>query len=147
MESQQERGFWSQLTTVSKILIFLVVLGVIGGSIWYIYNQDKAETATAPPNSDTVAVSDGVGTTTSVSTDSVAVDMKEPAKTAEKVSDVAVDEAPAPAKTAEPEKKVVSVKKQKPAVKKSVAKKSETTPAPVKSKKKTKNNEDVEVDI
>lgn len=145
MEPQQERGFWSQLTTVSKILIFLVVLGVIGGSIWYIYNQDKAETATAPTNTDTVAVSDGVST--SVSTDSVAVDVKEPAKAAEKVSDVAVDETPAPAKTAEPEKKVVSVKKQKTAVKKSAAKKSETTPAPVKSKKKTKNNEDVEVDI
>ncbi len=104
MEPQQERGFWSQLTTFSKVLIFLVVAGVLGGSAWYILKNGKEETATTTASADTVAVSDGAST--SVSTDKVASDSKEPAKVEEKaqpnVSDVAVDEAPAAAKAAEP---------------------------------------------
>ena len=142
MEPQQERGFWSQLTTFSKVLIFLVVLGVLGGSAWYIYNSDKEETVTSTPSTDTVAVSEGANT--SVNTDAQASDVKEPAKEEKpKVEDVAVDEAPA--KVVEPEKKATANKKMKPLVKKITAKK--TDPVPAKSKKKTKNNEDVEVDI
>ena len=142
MEPQQERGFWSQLTTFSKVLIFLVVLGVLGGSAWYIYNSDKEETVTSTPSTDTVAVSEGANI--SVNTDAQASDVKETVKEEKpKVEDVAVDEAPA--KVAETEKKAVAVKKMKPVVKKITANKTE--PVPAKSKKKTKNNEDVEVDI
>jgi cytoskeletal protein RodZ len=141
MEPQQERGFWSQLTTFSKVLIFLVVLGILGGSAWYIYNSDKKETVTSTPSTDTLAVSEGANT--SVNTDAQASDVKEAVKEEKpKVEDVAVDEAPA--KVAEPEKKAVN-KKMKPIVKKITAKKTEAAPA--KPKKKTKNNEDVEVDI
>lgn len=142
MEPQQERGFWSQLTTFSKVLIFLVVLGILGGSAWYIYNSDKEKTVTATPSTDTIAVSEGANT--SVNTDAQASDVKEPAKEEKpKVEDVAVDEAPV--KVVEPEKKATANKKMKPIVKKITAKKNETAPA--KPKKKTKNNEDVEVDI
>ena len=142
MEPQQERGFWSQLTTFSKVLIFLVVLGILGGSAWYIYNSDKEETVTATQATDTLAVSEGANT--SVNTDAQASDVKETVKEEKpKVEDVAVDEAPA--KVAEPEKKAAANKKMKPIVKKITAKKTETAPA--KPKKKTKNNEDVEVDI
>lgn len=142
MEPQQERGFWSQLTTFSKVLIFLVVCGVLGGSAWYIYNSDKKETVTSIPTADTMAVSEGANT--SVNTDAQASDVKEAVKEEKpKVEDVAVDEAPV--KATEPEKKAVAIKKPKPVVKKITAKKAESTPA--KSKKKTKNNEDVEVDI
>lgn len=149
MEPQQERGFWSQLTTFSKVLIFLVVAGVLGGSAWYILKNGKEETATTTASADTVAVSDGAST--SVSTDNVASDSKEPAKVEEKaqpnVSDVAVDEAPAAAKAAEPAKKVTTTapKKTKATTKKSVTKKESAEPT--KPKKKSKNNEDVEVDI
>ncbi|HAK79682.1 MAG TPA: hypothetical protein DCM71_22920 [Runella sp.] len=149
MEPQQERGFWSQLTTFSKVLIFLVVAGVLGGSAWYILKNGKEETATTTASADTVAVSDGAST--SVSTDKVASDSKEPAKVEEKaqpnVSDVAVDEAPAAAKAAEPAKKVTTTapKKAKATTKKSVTKKESAEPT--KPKKKSKNNEDVEVDI
>ena len=149
MEPQQERGFWSQLTTFSKVLIFLVVAGVLGGSAWYILKNGKEETATTTASADTVAVSDGAST--SVSTDKVASDSKEPAKVEEKaqpnVSDVAVDEAPAAAKAAEPAKKVTTTapKKTKATTKKSVTKKESAEPT--KPKKKSKNNEDVEVDI
>jgi len=142
MEPQQERGFWSQLTTFSKVLIFLVVLGILGGSAWYIYNSDKKETVTATPATDTLAVSEGANT--SVNSDAQASDVKETVKEEKpKVEDVAVDETPT--KVAEPEKKAVANKKMKPIVKKITAKKTETAPA--KPKKKTKNNEDVEVDI
>lgn len=149
MEPQQERGFWSQLTTFSKVLIFLVVAGVLGGSAWYILKNGKDETATTTASADTVAISDGAST--SVSTDKVASDSKEPAKVEEKaqpnVSDVAVDEAPAAAKAAEPAKKVTTTapKKAKATTKKSVTKKESAEPT--KPKKKSKNNEDVEVDI
>ncbi|MBB3838642.1 putative iron-regulated membrane protein [Runella defluvii] len=149
MEPQQERGFWSQLTTFSKVLIFLVVAGVLGGSAWYILKNGKEETAATTASADTVAVSDGAST--SVSTDKVASDSKEPAKVEEKaqpnVSDVAVDEAPAAAKAAEPAKKVTTTapKKAKATTKKSVTKKESAEPT--KPKKKSKNNEDVEVDI
>jgi hypothetical protein len=150
MESQQERGFWSQLTTFSKVFIFLVVAGVLGGSAWYILENGKEETATTTASTDTIAVSDGAST--SVSTDKVASDSKEPAKVEDKaqptVSDVAVDEAPAVAKAAEPTKKVVTTtapKKTKTTTKKSVTKKESVEPT--KPKKKSKNNEDVEVDI
>ena len=149
MEPQQERGFWSQLTTFSKVLIFLVVAGVLGGSAWYILKNGKEETATTTASADTVAVSDGAST--SVSTDNVASDSKEPAKVEEKaqpkVSDVAVDEAPATAKAAESAKKVTTTapKKTKATTKKSVTKKESAEPT--KPKKKSKNNEDVEVDI
>ena len=149
MEPQQERGFWSQLTTFSKVLIFLVVAGVLGGSAWYILKNGKEETATTTASADTVAVSDGAST--SVSTDKVASDSKEPAKVEEKaqpnVNDVAVDEAPAAAKAAEPAKKVTTTapKKAKTTTKKSVTKKESAEPT--KPKKKSKNNEDVEVDI
>lgn len=149
MEPQQERGFWSQLTTFSKVLIFLVVAGVLGGSAWYILKNGKEETATTTASADTVAVSDGAST--SVSTDKVASDSKEPAKVEEKaqpnVSDVAVDEAPAATKAAEPAKKVTTTapKKAKATTKKSVTKKESAEPT--KPKKKSKNNEDVEVDI
>ena len=142
MEPQQERGFWSQLTTFSKVLIFLVVLGILGGSAWYIYNSDKEETMTSNSATDTVAVSDGA--TTPVNTDAQASDVKETTKEEKpKVEDIAVDVAPT--KVVEPEKKTIAIKKMKPVVKKTTAKKEESTPA--KSKKKTKNNEDVEVDI
>ena len=149
MEPQQERGFWSQLTTFSKVLIFLVVAGVLGGSAWYILKNGKEETATTTASADTVAISDGAST--SASTDKVASDSKEPAKVEEKaqpnVSDVAVDEAPAAAKAAEPAKKVTTTapKKEKATTKKSVTKKESAEPT--KPKKKSKNNEDVEVDI
>ena len=142
MEPQQERGFWSQLTTFSKVLIFLVVFGILGGSAWYIYNSDKEETMTSNSATDTVAVSDG--TTAPVNTDAQASDVKETTKEEKpKVEDIAVDVAPT--KVVEPEKKTIAIKKMKPVVKKTTAKKEESTPA--KSKKKTKNNEDVEVDI
>lgn len=150
MEPQQERGFWSQLTTFSKVLIFLVIAGVLGGSAWYILKNGKEEaTQTTTASSDTIAVSDGASS--SVSTDNVASDSKEPAKVEEKaqpnVSDVAVDEAPAAAKAAEPAKKVTTTapKKTKATTKKSVTKKESAEPT--KPKKKSKNNEDVEVDI
>lgn len=142
MEPQQERGFWSQLTTFSKVLIFLVVIGILGGSAWYIYNSDKEETMTSNSATDTVAVSDG--TIAPVNTDAQASDVKETTKEEKpKVEDIAVDVAPT--KVVEPEKKTIAIKKMKPVVKKTTAKKEESTPA--KSKKKTKNNEDVEVDI
>ena len=142
MEPQQERGFWSQLTTFSKVLIFLVVFGILGGSAWYIYNSDKEETMTSNSATDTVAVSDG--TTAPVNTDAQASDVKETTKEEKpKVEDIAVDVAPT--KVVEPEKKTIAIKKMKPVVKKTTAKKEESTPT--KSKKKTKNNEDVEVDI
>ena len=149
MEPHQERGFWSQLTTFSKVLIFLVVAGVLGGSAWYILKNGKDETATTTASADTVAISDGAST--SVSTDKVASDSKEPAKVEEKaqpnVNDVAVDEAPAAAKAAEPAKKVTTTapKKAKATTQKSVTKKESAEPT--KPKKKSKNNEDVEVDI
>lgn len=136
MEPQQERGFWSQLTTFSKVLIFLVVLGILGGSAWYIYNSDKEKTVTATPSTDTIAVSEGANT--SVNTDAQASDVKETVKEekskVEKVEDVAVDVAHAN-------------KKMKPIVKKITTRKTETAPVKPKPKKKTKNNEDVEVDI
>lgn len=142
MEPQQERGFWSQLTTFSKVLIFLVVIGILGGSAWYIYNSDKEEIMTSNSATDTVAVSDG--TTAPVNTDAQASDVKETTKEEKpKVEDIAVDVAPT--KVVEPEKKTIAIKKMKPVVKKTTAKKEESTP--IKSKKKTKNNEDVEVDI
>lgn len=142
MEPQQERGFWSQLTTFSKVLIFLVVIGILGGSAWYIYNSDKEEIIVSNSATDTVAVSDG--TTAPVNTDAQASDVKETAKEEKsKVEDIAVDVSPT--KVVEPEKKTIAIKKMKPVAKKTTAKKEESTP--VKSKKKTKNNEDVEVDI
>ena len=142
MEPQQERGFWSQLTTFSKVLIFLVVFGILGGSAWYIYNSDKEETMTSNSATDTVAVSDG--TTAPVNTDAQASDVKETTKEEKpKVEDIAVDVAPT--KVAESEKKTIAIKKMKPVAKKTSAKKEESTTT--KSKKKTKNNEDVEVDI
>lgn len=142
MEPQQERGFWSQLTTFSKVLIFLIIAGILGGSAWYIYNNGKEETAAASVATDTVAVSEEANT--AVSTDATATDVKEPVKEDKvKAEDIAVDEAPT--KVSESEKKAVAVQKMKKAVKKITAKKTEPTPA--KSKKKTKNNEDVEVDI
>lgn len=142
MEPQQERGFWSQLTTVSKVLIFLIVLGVLAGSAWYIFNngkEDAAATLTAPL-ADSIA-SDNTSNT--VMTDSVASDSKTPSQP-EKV-ETAVDEIPVKART--PEAKAAAVKKlkAKSSAKKSTTVKQESTPA--KPKKKTKNNEDVEVDI
>lgn len=108
MEPQQERGFWSQLTTFSKVLIFLVVIGILGGSAWYIYNSDKEEIMTSNSATDTVAVSDG--TTAPVNTDAQASDVKETTKEEKpKVEDIAVDVAPT--KVVEPEKKTIAIKK------------------------------------
>lgn len=141
MEPQQERGFWSQLTTVSKVLIFLIVLGVLAGSAWYIFKgeEDAAETVTAPL-ADSIA-SDNTSNT--IMTDSVAVDSKMPSQP-EKV-ETAVDEVPVKARTSEARAAAVKKLKAKSSTKKSTAAKTESTPA--KPKKKTKNNEDVEVDI
>ncbi|WP_428667956.1 hypothetical protein [Runella sp.] len=142
MEPQQERGFWSQLTTVSKVLIFLIVIAVLGGSAWYIFNSGKEDAATTK----SATLSDSIAsdnTSTTVMTDSVASDINTSAKS-EKV-ETAVDEAPV--KTKEHVEKAAAIKKlkTKSVVKKSTSAKSESTPA--KPKKKTKNNEDVEVDI
>lgn len=142
MEPQQERGFWSQLTTVSKVLIFLIVLGVLGGSAWYIFNSGKEDAAAnvTAPLSDSIA-SDHTGTT--LMTDSVAMDSKTPSQP-EKV-ETAVDEVPVKARTSEARAAAVKKLKAKSSAKKSSTPTSESTPA--KPKKKTKNNEDVEVDI
>jgi hypothetical protein len=141
MEPQQERGFWSQLTTVSKVLIFLIVLGVLAGSAWYIFKGEEDAAATgAAPFADSIA-SDNTSNT--IMTDSVAVDSKMPSQP-EKV-ETAVDEVPVKARTSEARAAAVKKLKAKSSTKKSTAAKSESTPA--KPKKKTKNNEDVEVDI
>ncbi|AEI47580.1 hypothetical protein [Runella slithyformis] len=142
MEPQQERGFWSQLTTVSKVLIFLIVLGVLGGSAWYIFNNGKEDSAAkvAAPLSDSIAA-DHTGNT--VMTDSVAVDSKIPSQR-EKVETPA-EEVPVKGRTAEAKAAAVKKLKANASAKKTTTPKSE--PAPAKPKKKTKNNEDVEVDI
>jgi len=139
MEPQQERGFWSQLTTVSKVLIFLIVLGVLAGSAWYIFKgeEDAAATVTAPL-ADSIA-SDNTSNT--IMTDSVASDSKTPSQS-EKV-ETAVDEVPVKTRTSEARAAAVKKLKAKSSAKKSTA--AEAVPA--KPKKKTKNNEDVEVDI
>ncbi|TAH12536.1 MAG: hypothetical protein EAZ14_05990 [Runella slithyformis] len=146
MESQnQPSGFWSQLTPVSKFLIFLLVLGVLGASAYYIFmgkdTQPTAESSAVATDSVSSSATDDVAEpSTNAST---------PVENTAKDENIATDtKSTEPAvvapKKMEAKKAAALPQSKKPAV---IVKKRTSEPKDNKPKKKSKNNEDVEVDI
>lgn len=148
-QQEQPRGFWSQLTPVSKFLIFMLILGVLGASAYFIFMNGKTTDAAAIEATATDSISSAAsdGSIISQPTDNTATDA--PVETPTKTESVAADEKAvetAPVVTPKPlePKKVVKLPaSKKPAV---IVKKKENKAESTKPKKKTKNSEDVEVD-
>ena len=149
-QQEQPQGFWSQLTPISKFLIFMLILGVLGASAYFIFVKEKTAdiptTEATATDSVSSAASDG-SSSTSQPTTNTATDA--PAETPTKTESVAADEKAAesaPVATPKPieAKKVVKL----PASKKpaAIVKKKENKAESIKPKKKIKTSEDVEVD-
>ena len=52
MNPPHAKGFWSQLSTFSKVLILLLILGISGGVIAYMYHQQETEVITSSTATD-----------------------------------------------------------------------------------------------
>lgn len=52
MNPPHSKGFWSQLSTFSKVLILLLILGISGSVIAYMYHQQETEVITSSTATD-----------------------------------------------------------------------------------------------
>ncbi|MFN3379566.1 MAG: hypothetical protein ACK41O_08930 [Runella zeae] len=52
MNPPHAKGFWSQLSTFSKVLILLLILGISGSVIAYMYHQQETEVITSSTATD-----------------------------------------------------------------------------------------------
>lgn len=56
MNPPHAKGFWSQLSTFSKVLILLLILGISGSLIAYVYHQQETEVITSSTATDDAIV-------------------------------------------------------------------------------------------
>lgn len=78
MNPPHAKGFWSQLSTFSKVLILLLILGISGSVIAYMYHQQETEVITSSTATDDEIVAASENESASVASASpIAAETKE----------------------------------------------------------------------